>query len=188
MLNNQEGKNTTAMNRQKLTIAILAGLLLITAALGSGVTSSVKSQTTTKSTTTVVRDSSTVLLDGKTIPAMDYIHLYDATPYKIMGGHVAAKLPCDTNAITPLKMLVGQAPTLKPASLDLVKELSKPGSICLYHYDIPRGGVVTTDLALQNPTKNPIKLPDTSTVVIGVNEIMPLPQGQSNMMMGNTTK
>jgi hypothetical protein len=50
-------------------------------------------QTSTKSTTTVVRDSSAVLLDGKTIPAIDYIHLYDATPYKIMSGHVAAKLP-----------------------------------------------------------------------------------------------
>ena len=46
--------------------------------------------------------------------------------------------------------------------------------MCLYHYDIPQGGAVTTDLALQNPTKSPIKLPDTGTVVIGVNEIMPL--------------
>jgi len=59
--------------------------------------------------------------------------------------------------------------------------------MCLYHYDISQGGAVTTDLALQNPTKSPIKLPDTSTVVIGVNEIMPL-AGQSSMMMGNTTK
>jgi hypothetical protein len=127
-----------------------------------------------------------VLLDGKTIPAMDYIHLYDATPYKIMNGHVAAKLPCDTNSMTPLIMLVGQAPNLKPASLELVKELSKPGSLCLYHYDISQAGAITTDLALQNPTKNQMKLPDTSTVVIGVNEIIPL-VGQSSMR-GNTTK
>ncbi|MBV9178710.1 MAG: hypothetical protein JO297_16925 [Nitrososphaeraceae archaeon] len=46
--------------------------------------------------------------------------------------------------------------------------------MCLYHYDIPQGGVIATDLALQDPTNNPIKLPDTSSVVIGVNEIMPL--------------
>ena len=128
-----------------------------------------------------------MLLDGKTIPAMDYIHLYDATPYKIMNGHIATKLPCDANSVTPLKILVGQAPNFKSASLDLVKELSKPGSMCIYHIDIPQGGAVTTDIAIQNPTNNPIKLPDTSTVVIGVNEIMPL-SGQSSMMMGNTTK
>jgi hypothetical protein len=79
------------------------------------------------------------------------------------------RLPCDTNSVTPLIMLVGQAPNLKPATLDLVKELSKPRSLCLYHYDIPEGVATTTDLALQNPTKNPINLPDTSTVVIGVN-------------------
>jgi hypothetical protein len=186
-LNYWEHQDPAIMNRQKLRIAILAAILLTAIALASGAMSYARGQTSTKSTATVVRDSSAVLLDGKTIPAIDYIHLYDATPYKIMSGHVAAKLPCDTNSVTPLKMLVGQAPNLKPASLALIKELSKPGSMCLYHYDIPQGGAVTTDLALQNPTKSPIKLPDTSTVVIGVNEIMPL-AGQSSMMMGNTTK
>ena len=186
-LNYWERQDPAIMNRQKLRIAILAGILLTATALASGAMSYARGQTSTKSTTTVVRDSSAVLLDGKTIPAIDYIHLYDATPYKIMSGHVAAKLPCDTNSVTPLKMLVGQAPNLKSASLALIKELSKPGSMCLYHYDIPQGGAVTTDLALQNPTKSPIKLPDTSTVVIGVNEIMPLAE-QSSMMMGNTTK
>jgi hypothetical protein len=173
------------MNREKLMITILAGVLITAGALASGITAptSVKGETnksvSATNTTNVVRDSSTVLLDGKTIPAMDYIHLYDATPYRIMNGHVAAKLPCDTNSTTQLKMLVGEAPNLKPASLEVVKELSKPGSMCLYHYDIPQGGAITTDLALQNPTKSPIKLPDTTTVVIGVNEIMPL---------GNMTK
>jgi hypothetical protein len=178
------------MARQKLTIAILAGVLLTAAVLASnGIASSVRGQTSTKSTTTVVRDSSTVLLDGKTIPPMDYIHLYDTTPYKIMNGHIATKLPCDANSVTPLKILVGQAPNFKPALLDLVKELSKPGNVCIYHIDIPQGGAVTTDIAIQNPTNNPMKLPDTSTVVIGVNEIMPLSgAGQSSMMMGNTTK
>ena|SRR5437870_4053906 len=175
------------MDRQKLTVAILTGVLITTAALASGITSPTSVRGQTKSATTVVRDSSTVLLDGKTIPAMDYIHLYDTTPYKIMNGHIAAKLPCDATSVTPLKILVGQAPNFKSASLDLVKELSKPGSMCIYHVDIPQGGAITTDVAIQNPTNNPIKLPDTSTVVIGVNEIMPL-AAQSGMMMGNMTK
>ena len=180
------------MNREKLLMNTILAVVLITAgALASGITSPIfvngetnKSATAAASpTSTVVRDSSAVLLDGKTIPAMDYIHLYDATPYKIITGHVAAKLPCDTKATTPLKMLVGQAPNLKPAALALIKELSKPGSMCLYHYDIPQGGAITTDLALQNPTSNTIKLPDTSSVVIGVNEIMPLAAGQNSSMM-----
>ena len=46
---------------------------------------------------TVVRDSQTVLLEGITIPASDYIHLYDATPYMIKVGHVAVKLPITAN-------------------------------------------------------------------------------------------
>jgi outer membrane protein assembly factor BamE (lipoprotein component of BamABCDE complex) len=176
------------MNSQKLIVVILAGLMIATAALASGITTptAVRGQpgNATKGNS-VVRDSSTILLDGKTIPAKDFIHLYDSTPYKIMNGHIASKLPCDANSASPLKILVGQAPNVKPASLELVKELSKPGSMCIYHIDIPQGNDVTTDIAIQNPTGSPIKLPDTSTVVIGVNEITPLPTGGQ---MGNMTK
>ena len=78
-----------------------------------------------------MRDSSTILLDGKTIPANDFIHLYDSTPYKIMNGHIASKLPCDANSVTTLKILVGQAPNVKPAETELIKELSKPGA-CVF--------------------------------------------------------
>jgi hypothetical protein len=74
---------------------------------------------------TVVRDSQTVLLEGMPIPAYHYIHLYHSTPYMIKVGHVAAKLPYDSNSETSLKLLIGQAPYLKPANLELVKELSK---------------------------------------------------------------
>src|SRR5215467_3401193 len=64
---------------------------------------------------TVVRDSAVILLEGKTIPANDYIHLYDTTPYMIKTGHIAAKIPCDASSTSPLKILIGQAPNLKPA-------------------------------------------------------------------------
>ncbi|MFL6420678.1 MAG: hypothetical protein ACJ71P_14915 [Nitrososphaeraceae archaeon] len=69
----------------------------------------------------VVRDSQAILLEGKAIPANDYIHLYDSTPYMITNGHIAAKLPCDANNASPLKILIGQAPNLKPAELEFVK-------------------------------------------------------------------
>jgi hypothetical protein len=134
----------------------------------------------------VVRDSQTLLLEGKTIPSNDYIHLYDSTPYMIINGHIAAKLPCDANTTSPLKILTGQAPNLKPAELEFVKPLSTPGKMCIYHVDIPsKSGEVVTDIAIQNPTANEIKFPPTSTVVIGVNEITPLQSsgGGGNMTM-----
>ena len=146
------------------------------------------------SDTTVVMDSQTVLLEGKTLPANDYIHLYDVTPYMIKSGHVAAKLPCDNKSDTSLKVLIGQAPNLKPADLELVKELSTPGAMCIYHVDIGStgqgGNGVITDIALQNPTSNEVKFGPTATIVIGVEEIMPGAKesmSKGNMSMGNNT-
>jgi hypothetical protein len=142
---------------------------------------------------TVVRDSQTILLEGKTLPSKDYIHMYDTTPYLIMLGHIAAKLPCDSNNKTSLNVLIGQAPNLKPAVLEFVKELSTPGKMCIYHVDVksdPSGVNPITDIALQNPTDKEVKFGPTATVVIGVNEISPLVEtGKSmgNMSMGNST-
>jgi hypothetical protein len=140
----------------------------------------------------VVRDSQTILLEGKTLPAGDYIHLYDVTPYMIKVGHVAVKLPCDSKSETSLKLLVGQAPNLKPANLELVKELSKPGTMCIYHVDVESTKQVNgtiTDIALQNPTNKEVKFGPTATIVIGVDEIMPGAEAKSmgNMSMGNST-
>ena len=141
----------------------------------------------------VVRDSQTILLEGMTLPSKDYIHLYDTTPYLIVMGHIAAKLPCDSNNKTSLNILIGQAPALKPADLELVKELSKPGTMCIYHVDIesgPQGVNPITDIALQNPTDNEVKFGPTATVVIGVDEISPAAktsESKGNMSMDNST-
>ena len=137
----------------------------------------------------VVRDSQTILLEGKTLPANDFIHLYDTTPYRIMVGHVAAKLPCNANSESPYKVLVGQAPNLVPAEFELIKELSKPGQMCLYHVDVEstmqgEHGIIT-DIALQNPTNTEAKFGPTATVVIGVDEIMP--GAEEHKAMGNMT-
>jgi hypothetical protein len=123
--------------------------------------------------TYVVRDSATVLLGFKTIPPNDFIHLYDTTPYHIMNGHVAAKLPCDENSETSLNILIGAAPHLEAAELELISELSMPGKSCMYHADLNSDEEVVTDIAIQNPTEKSIRFPSTSTVVIGINEIMP---------------
>jgi hypothetical protein len=152
----------------------------------------------------IVRDSTTVLLGMKVIPPKDFIPLYDSTPYKIINGHVIAKLPCDTRSQSQLKILVGHIPNLKPVQLELVKELSSPGYVCIYQLDLPpkplkllsevssssglqtnnntditSNVVLVTDLAVQNPSNNPIRLPYTTTIVIGVNEIMRISQMSS---------
>jgi hypothetical protein len=125
----------------------------------------------------VVRDSATVLLGGRTLPGNDFIHLYDTTPYIIMNGHIAAKLPCNEDSESPLNVLIGSAPNLTAADFELVSQLSNPGEMCLYHVDLEsmRGGNssdILTDIALQNPTDEAIEFDPTATVVIGVNEIM----------------
>ena len=137
--------------------------------------------------TTIVRDSTFVLLAGETIPGNNsFIHLYDSSPYHINNGHVAAKIPCSDNSTALLNILVGVAPNFAPAPLELLPELSTPGELCLYHVDLPPAPEpanatttnsanatttsMITDIAIQNPGDD-VTLPDTSTVVIGINEI-----------------
>jgi hypothetical protein len=140
----------------------------------------------TATDTFTVRDSVFALLTDQTIPSNSFIHLYDTTPYSLTNGHIAAKIPCDDESAPLLNILVGVAPNLAPAPLELVPTLSTPGELCLYHTDLPAPGQVNattstnattanatmiTDIAIQNPGDEDVTLPSTSTVVIGVNEI-----------------
>jgi hypothetical protein len=75
-------------NKKSITVVVLVATIItlsifsvskITTTTAMGQTSNMKS--------TVVRDSTTILLDGKSIPTKDFIHHYDSTPYQIMNGH-----------------------------------------------------------------------------------------------------
>ena len=151
------------MNEKILSLGIVLAVVLLTgSSILVGSTANVANAQATVTQKNVVRDSAAILLEGKIIPTKDYIHLYDSTPYSILNGHIAAKLPCDANSVSPLKILIGQAPNLKPANLELVKPLSTPGKLCIYHVDIPsKAGEIVTDIAIQNPTTNEIKFPST---------------------------
>ena len=175
------------MTSISLAVVLAAGLASTSMLLAS--TAQYSNGQETSQANKVVRDSQTVLLEGKTLPANDFIHLYDSTPYMIMVGHVAVKLPCDANSETPYKVLIGQAPNLVPAEFELIKELSKPGQMCLYHVDVEstmqgEHGIIT-DIALQNPTNTEAKFGPTATVVIGIDEIMP--GAEEHEAMGNMT-
>ena len=175
-------------NKNRLEVAVIIAVFVTGALIFmSSSTYNIANAQGAQQQKNVVRDSQAILLEDKTIPANDYMHLYDSTPYMIINGHIAAKLPCDTNNTSPLKILIGQAPNLTPAELEFVKPLSTPGKMCIYHVDLPsKAGEVVTDIAIQNPTTTEIKLPSTSTIVIGVNEITPL-QSSASSSEGNMT-
>lgn len=179
----------TNINTRKISPVIIA-LMMFTATMASAffIGTPPHSATAQAPQKTVVRDSQTILLEGKTIPSKGFIHVYDATPYMIMSGHVAANLPCDSSAKTPYNVLIGQAPNVKPAELEYIKELSTPGKMCIYHVDVnsePGGKAgIITDIALQNPTATDVKFPPMSTLVIGVDEIEPGAETAGNMTKG----
>ena len=175
-------------NKNRLEVAVIIAVFVTGALIFmSSSTYNIAKAQGARQQKNVVRDSQAILLEDKTIPANDYMHLYDSTPYMIINGHIAAKLPCDTNNTSPLKILIGQAPNLTPAELEFVKPLSTSGKMCIYHVDLPsKAGEVVTDIAIQNPTTTEIKLPSTSTIVIGVNEITPL-QSSASSSEGNMT-
>ena len=121
-----------------------------------------------------VRDSVTILLQDTIIPGTDFLHLYDSTPSHIVNGHIALKAPCGADSNSPIQVLIGSAPNMTATTLENIPALSTPGEQCLYHVDlIPTGNVTTiTDIALSNPTEDEIEFPPTSSVVIGINEVM----------------
>ncbi len=179
------------MQTTRVTLSISLAAILVAAVASTSIFLPSTMQNSYSQEPTVVRDSQTIFLGGESIPANDFIHLYDSTPYMIMSGHIAAKLPCEDNSESPYKVLIGQAPSLRAADLELVTQLSTPGERCLYHVDLEsQPGVengTITDIALQNPTEEDIEFGPTDTVVIGVNEIAPLGEGEDEAMGSMTT-
>jgi hypothetical protein len=162
------------------TISTLVVTVMIFATIGTTTSMFAAAQQPTNTTGTAaggteVRDSTAILLAGQTIPGGSFIHLYDSTPDAIATGHVAAKIPCDENSNATLTILTGSAPNLQPVELEPLPELSAPGELCLYHADLAseQGGNMTTDIAIQNAGDEDVELPATSTVVIGVNKVLP---------------
>ena len=182
------------IENNRVTSSISLAAILIAAVGSTSILLANTMQYSNAQESTVVRDSAVVLLDGKTLPANDFIHLYDTTPYMVVNGHIAAKLPCNENSESPINVLIGQAPNLKAADLELVTELSKAGEACLYHVDVEsqpgaENGTIT-DIAIQNPTNDAVEFGSSATVVIGVNEIAPIAEeagAMGNMTMSNST-
>ena len=157
------------MNKKNI-ISILECSLLITTILLLSTNSNIAfSQQQVQ--TSQPHDSVTVLMEGKTIPGRNFIHLYDSTPSSIASGHVAAHLPCDGSGEATVKVVGGIAPDVQPLNMTLVDQMSTLGNICMYHVDIPQqNGTSITDIALLNPAEQSIILPDATSIVIHVSE------------------
>ena len=156
-----------------LTLSVVAGIFNNVPSYAQEVNQTQTAEEQEYSETSAVRDSVTVLLQDMIIPATDFIHLYDSTPYNIMNGHIALKAPCEDDSTTPIQVLIGSAPNMTAATLENLPTLSTPGTQCLYHVDlIPSGNVTTlTDIALSNTSEEDIEFPPSATVVIGINEV-----------------
>ncbi len=130
----------------------------------------------------VVRDTVQVILDFKRINANDFIHVYDSAPYHIMNGHVALKMPCDTdgNPTPRVKVMAGNAEMGMFEELDmhLLEEVSRKGEMCVWHADLEstheedKALGKITDVIIMNDSNRPIRFPVGSSIVVGVNEIM----------------
>lgn len=109
------------------------------------------------------------LLADQTIPSNSFIHLYDTTPYSIRNGHVTAKIPCDNNSAPLLNILVGVAPNLTPAPLELVPTLSTPGELCLYHADL-RATEQANATSTTNSTTTTTSANATTTMITDISQ------------------
>ncbi|MFQ5782696.1 MAG: hypothetical protein ACE5GR_06550 [Nitrosopumilus sp.] len=112
----------------------------------------------------------------KTIPANDYMHLFDSTPDTLAGGHFAIKVNCDENGNGAVDVLMGVAPEMNTIKLtmedNMVHELSTHGQMCLYHIDLPpedSPDMKVTDIAISNPSDHRVRLGPTASYTIYVN-------------------
>lgn len=159
------------------TAAVFSAMLLAAGANAASAQEAGKS--------TVTRDS--VLVVGpRTIGKGEFMHIYDATPYHIMKGHIAMQVPCDDKNQTSLEVFLGQAPQLSKANPEFIKELSTPGKQCMYHVDImshqdPNNPIIS-DVVIKNTGDSDVKLTDTSTIFVGVDEIMANPGSEGGNM------
>jgi hypothetical protein len=159
-----------------------------------------ETSTAARNATLSIINPGIILLSHQIIPPKDFMPLYDSMPYQIMDGQLFAKLPCDTNSKPPLQILVGRLLELKPALLDSIPALSHPGYMCMYHSNLTSTNYDTmvttanstskepkvdntkarssnftiTYIELFNPSDYRVVLPNTASISISANQVMPL--------------
>lgn len=185
--------NTTSYNIKNATSALTSSKNITLARQPNDnefVTTEKNKETNMQSSVPIVRQSAILMLAHQIIPPKDFIPLYDSSLSKIAEAHISAKIPCNGNSSSTLELLIGHTPDIKPAKLEPVKELSKPGYLCMYHTDIglthnssgnKMNNTTITNILLRNPSDYRIILPNTSTIIIDVNQIVALDSIQNRV-------
>ncbi|MDE1855920.1 MAG: hypothetical protein KGH49_01660 [Candidatus Micrarchaeota archaeon] len=166
---------------------VLVVLLLIAigvstlAYMNSGAVAASVSMLSAQSQNSSLSSIDAIPLYGQTLPAGSYMHLMDISPEQVVIGHLALKVPCDTNGISQIVLLLGSAPNFQAIHLNSTEELTKistGGQLCIYHFYVGKGyatptNLELTDVAIFNPTNQTIVFPPTSTAVISLNKVIP---------------
>jgi hypothetical protein len=112
------------------------------------------------------------------IQSKDYIPLYSSMPSKISNGTILTKLPCDKNN-KPILQIVGSSAdnNIFPLNLDLISNLSKVGSMCMYKSVFPEDlsnplySHTLTNLYLYNTLDTVVQVPTTTSIFIGIHKL-----------------
>lgn len=100
----------------------------------------------------------TVLLQGLSLDAGEFLLLADTTPALIESGHVAMNVPCDPDnddnddiPQTDIAVVAGVAPDVSPLDVEYVADLSNPdNNKCTFHVTFPEDDEDITDVAIIN--------------------------------------
>ena len=112
------------------------------------------------------------------IQSKDYIPIYSSMPSKISNGTILTKLPCDKNN-KPILQIVGSSAdnNIFPLNLDLISNLSKTGSMCMYKSVFPDDlsnplySHTLTNIYLYNTLDAVIEVPTTTSIFIGIHKL-----------------
>lgn len=134
----------------------------------------------TNSNNNSVKNSQTILLEGTHLPSKSYLHLYDSKPFKIMNSHISAKVPCNDTGYPAVLFLFGPDTKVPTSGFKLDRGLSQLGELCLYRGDLAANQTNNiSDIAIYNNSTRSIEFPPTSTIILNINEVMPVSNNNS---------
>jgi hypothetical protein len=119
-----------------------------------------------------------ILPHPMSIQSKDYIPLYSSIPSKILNGTILTKLPCDSNN-KPKLQIVGSSSdnNVFPINLDLIPNLSRKGSMCMYKSIFPDNlsnslySHTLTNIYLYNTLDTPTEVPTTTSIFLGIHKL-----------------
>lgn len=122
--------------------------------------------------TNTVDTNNLIFLDGKEIPSGEYLHVYDSSPYNINSGTVTARIPCDSDGISSIVLLIGNPINLNQVEMKPVSQISETEDMCSYESTLSSNETnPSTDVILQNNSPDDIIFPPTSSVLLNIGDI-----------------